>query len=219
MRTEFEREEFAQLLPDGLAMAETALSIAAISDRVDLLSGEEKAELSPMAPKRQAGFSSGRYCAARAQSLLKRDPEPILREERTPIWPQGLWGSITHTEHIAAAMVSSVRSVGIDLEELDRMHEGLHKTLFTENELVALANYSVGADTIMFSAKEAGYKAIYPVGKKFIGFHEAEIELDESSQTFKIRYVGDHEPNKALNSGEGRWAIALDHVFTFFQLG
>ena len=70
----------------------------------------------------------------------------------------------------------------------------------------------------MFSAKEAGYKAIFPVGKEFVGFKEAEIVLDEAAQTFKIRYLGDHEPNKALNGGEGRWAIALDHVFTFFQL-
>ena len=218
MLAEFEREEYSQLLPKSFSIADTAISIASIADRVEMLAESEKQELAPMAPKRQAGFSSGRYCAARAQSMLNRLPEPILREERAPVWPGGLWGSITHTEEIAAAVVSTGRSVGIDLEQLGRMHEGLHETLFTENELKSLRGYNADADTIMFSAKEAGYKAIFPVGKEFVGFKEAEIDLDEATQTFKIRYIGEHEPNKALNEGEGRWAITLDHVFTIFHL-
>lgn len=218
MISEFERPEFSELLPTGFTMANTAITFATIKDRVDELSHAERAELHPMAPKRQAGFSTGRYCAARAQDLLGQAPQPVRRKDRVPIWPDGLWGSITHTEEIAAAVASIDKSVGIDLEELDRMHEGLHKTLFTERELDALSGYDSVADTIMFSAKEAGYKAIYPIGKKFIGFHDAEIELDEASMTFRIRYLGDHKPNEALNDGEGRWSVALDHVFTIFHL-
>ena len=41
----------------------------------------------------------------------------------------------------------------------------------------------------MFSAK-GGRKAICPLGQRFIGFHEARIELDLARQQFRIKYLG-----------------------------
>jgi 4'-phosphopantetheinyl transferase EntD len=70
----------------------------------------------------------------------------------------------------------------------------------------------------MFSAKEAGYKAIFPYGRRFIGFHDARIELDLSQQQFRVRYLGDHKPNSLLDSGIGYWHCADGHVLTIFVL-
>ena len=70
----------------------------------------------------------------------------------------------------------------------------------------------------MFSAKEAGYKAIYPLGQRFIGFHEARIELDLARQQFRIKYLGSHTANKLLDAGTGYWHRGQDHVLTIFTL-
>lgn len=218
MQWQSENDRFDALRPEGLDLGGSALVITEVADRTAQLSSEEQGELAPMAPKRKAGFSSGRYCAAQAQALLHLPVMPVLRNERVPVWPEGIWGSITHTDRLAAAVVSVKHSIGIDLEQLDRLHEGLYETLFTERELDDLSGYGPAADTIMFSAKESGYKAIYPIGKKFIGFQEAEIVLNEDTQTFTIEYRGDHAPNKHLNTGQGFWTVAHDHVFTIFRL-
>ena len=219
MITEFEQQDYADLYPEGLTIANAAISFAGIEDRVCQLAPEECQAVAPMAPSRQAGFSSGRYCAARAQVLLNLTPRAVPRKERVPGLAQRSLGQHHNTRiRLRLRAVCKETSIGIDLEALGRVHAGLYKTLFTEREVDSLKAYGPMADTIMFSAKEAGYKAIYPVGRKFVGFHEAEVVLDESHQSFSIRYIGDHEPNKALNTGHGRWAIAHGHVFTLFRL-
>ena len=202
----------------GLDLGKTAIHFAQLADRAHLLFDKEQAELTRMALKRQAGFSSGRWCAHQAQAQLALTPQAVGRAKRAPVWPDGVHGSITHTERIAAAVVSLDRHVGIDLERLNRLHEGLYKTLFTENEKAALSHAGQHADSIMFSAKESGYKAVYPLGHQFIGFHEAEISLNQNEQTFSIRYLGDHKPNEALNRGQGYWQIADAHVLTLFVI-
>lgn len=209
---------FDAFVIEGLELGKTAIHFAQLADRGDQLFDEERAELARMAPRRHAGFSSGRWCAHQAQAQLALTPQPVGRVKRVPLWPDDVHGSITHTEKIAAAVVSLERHMGIDLEQLGRLHEGLYKTLFTENEKAALSQSGEHADSIMFSAKESGYKAIYPLGQQFIGFHEAEISLNQNQRTFSIRYLGDHKPNEALNNGQGYWQIADAHVLTLFVI-
>ncbi len=69
-------------------------------------------------PRRLSEFVAGRRCAARAlEPSLARGATDIgmigRRPDRSPIWPAGSVGSITHTGCYAAAAVSGcVRSVG-----------------------------------------------------------------------------------------------------------
>ncbi len=200
-------------------LAGAAIAMAPVADyRANLFPAEE-AELGVMAEVRQLGFSSGRHCAHLAQSLLGLTPAAVLREDRVPIWPAHSVGSITHSGKIAAAMASnSYSSVGLDIEETGRVGEKLHRILFTDAEKERLTQYDFDAATVMFSAKEAGYKAIYRIGQAFIGFTEAMIELNPDKQTFTIEYLGDHEPNKALQTGHGYWQQHLDHILTVFVI-
>ena len=87
--------------------------------------------------------------------------------------------------------------------------------LFTENERKVVEEKTA---TMMFSAKEAGYKAIYPIGQQFIGFKEAEIELDPASQQFRIKYLGRHKPNKLLEKGKGYWQLIDNQLMTLFTI-
>jgi 4'-phosphopantetheinyl transferase EntD len=209
-------EPFADGMP---AIEATSLVVIPIADHRAELYPEESDELGPMAEVRQHGFSSGRHAAHLAQIELGLDAQAVGRANRVPLWPPQCTGSITHTNRIAAAAAStSLKGIGIDLEEWGRVDDQLHRMLFTEDERATLESLPKEAATVSFSAKEAGYKAIYPTGQQFIGFKEAEIFLDWQARRFTIEYLGDHAPNKALNSGVGYWQVHSDHVLTVFVI-
>src|SRR5260370_12550496 len=57
--------------------------------------------------KRQREFLAGRWCAEEAlQCLGAGSTHVAMAEDRTPIWPDGVVGSITHTDDFAAAAVA-----------------------------------------------------------------------------------------------------------------
>ena len=57
--------------------------------------------------KRQAEFLAGRLCARAAlQQLDHLDCVPAIGEDRAPVWPARISGSITHSTGHAAAIVA-----------------------------------------------------------------------------------------------------------------
>ncbi len=218
----FEHEDLSGFKLAHVSVPQTAIAMATVQDYCDQIDASEQAELAPMAQTRRLGFSSGRYCARLAQQALGLPPKPVLREQRVPIWPIQCVGSITHSDHIAVASTSQkCRGVGVDIEQNGRVEAKLYRILFTPDEQLKLDQYlqrSPAADTIMFSAKEAGYKAIYPIGKRFIGFREAEINLCYEDSSFTIKYLGDHQANKVLEQGLGYWREHRDHILTIFYI-
>jgi 4'-phosphopantetheinyl transferase EntD len=205
-------------------LPDTAVTIAPIQDYRAQLIGDEHLCLESMAEQRQIEFSSGRYCLHQCQNLLDLKPAAILRKSRHPIWPtKNYIGSISHCDIAAAAIISSQnRSIGLDIERTSRVGVKVLDTLFTAKEKQAfelLANKSNEyLPGIAFSAKESGYKAIYPIGGEFIGFQEAEIRLDLQTNTFYIDYLGEYPPNRALNSGHGYWQVQGEYVLTIFVI-
>lgn len=136
--------------------------------------------LSRAVPKRQAEYLAGRYCAALALRRLGADEQVGIRPDRSPRWPDGCIGSISHCEGHALAVVARAtdyRSLGVDLEDqLDdetseqvggmvlSPEEWLHQPPgWTRNRFLTLA----------FSAKEALYKAIYPLCGRVLEFQDA----------------------------------------------
>jgi 4'-phosphopantetheinyl transferase EntD len=219
MHWQFEQASLQGYQIDELQQIDSAVVVSPVQDYRAQLFDEERQELVAMAEKRQLGFASGRYCAQSAQRLLRLEPAPVLRQDRVPVWPSTSVGSITHCDKIAAAAASTgVRSIGIDIETCGRVDQKLYEILFTETERARLKSLPGDAATLIFSAKEAGYKAIYPHGRKFIGFQEVEIEVDAESHTFGISYVGSYEPNRIAHEGIGYWKFYDDHVFTVFVI-
>ena len=57
--------------------------------------------------KRQREFLAGRWCAEQAlQRLAAGSTHVAMAEDRAPIWPNGVVGSITHSGNFAAAAVA-----------------------------------------------------------------------------------------------------------------
>ncbi|MBV1787460.1 4'-phosphopantetheinyl transferase superfamily protein [Marinobacterium sp. D7] len=132
--------------------------------------------------KRRAEFLAGRLCARAAIShLIGRDETPSLGENRAPVWPSGICGSITHSGRFAAAIVSrSVewRGLGLDIESLlgEEQSIRLAAEILTprERRRLALRDVAFGV-TLTFSLKESLFKALYPLTGKYFYFEHAEM--------------------------------------------
>ena len=201
--------------------AHCALAAGPVADYP--LPAEEMRGLQRAAAKRRRQFASGRHFARLAIRQLTGCSATVPRDHRgRPQWPQGIIGAIAHSERLAAALVASagLRGIGIDLERADRLGDGrrnarLHRRLFTEAERSRTwEDPRQGA--LMFSAKEAGYKAIHPIAGRYIGFQEVETELNWRERTFRIRYLGSWPPNRLLNQGIGRFCLFEDQVAALF---
>jgi len=208
--------EFELQMP---SLSDVAVVLAPVSDYRDTLLGVEQQALDEMSLSRQHAYSSGRHCAHRSQELLSLDVQPIGRTGRVPSWPAMCHGSITHSRALAAAVVATGGiGVGIDLEAVGRVKPRLYDALFTQYEQSTLNSYEFDAATICFSAKEAGYKAIFPSTRKFIGFQEAEVYLQPEMRRFTLGYLGPDEESQRLEDGWGCWSVHAGHVLTLFFL-
>lgn len=136
---------------------------------------EERPCLSPRAvEKRVAEFSAGRAAAAACLAQLQYPPTPVLRgADRAPVWPAGLVGTITHSGGIALAAVAQAaqwHGIGLDLEHVS----GVRRIEIADRIADADEKVWIGTDrarlAAVFSAKEAIFKAIYPIHRRWFGF-------------------------------------------------
>ena len=143
--------------------------------------------------KRQAEFLAGRLCARAAlQQLDHLDCIPAIGEDRAPVWPPHISGSITHSSGHAAAIVghkAQWRGLGMDLENVLSLEraERLAGEILTADELQRMARLPreqhARLVTLTFSAKESLFKALYPIVQKRFYFEHAEVvEWSEHGQ-------------------------------------
>ncbi len=142
--------------------------------------------------KRRTEFFLGRLAAFRALRALGVTPRPVLKaESRAPVWQEGIVGSITHSRDRACAVVARKEmtcGVGVDLEALEpRVNFNISTKVCTEAEQAWLVEAPAEQDTrlkMIFSAKEAGFKAFFPIEKIFLGYKDAELAWREETQRF-----------------------------------
>lgn len=207
------QEEISRSLParEGISVKAGAIEIG-----VESPFPEEHELVETALEKRQAEFATARNLARQSMRDLGLAAGPILRgAKREPIWPEGTLGSMTHAEGCAVACVARrgvVRSLGIDVELSDRVGKGLYKKVFTEAELQYLAHKEERHAGLLFSAKEAVYKATFPLVGRFIGFQEAELTVDEARSRIIFRYVGEHAPNEIMEEAQCRYLFSGPYV-------
>jgi 4'-phosphopantetheinyl transferase EntD len=172
----------SRLLAPGLFGAE-------IQDegQVVALHPEENRHVAQAGEKRRRDFALGRICARAAlASLGHGDAVIAVGEKGAPVWPAGIVGSITHTGRYAAAIVGDAHGfegVGVDAERVGGVGEDLWPRLFTGGEcdqLMARENRALAA-TLLFSAKEAVYKAWALKGA--LAFRDIHIALEDGGFT------------------------------------
>jgi len=182
----------AQLFDHRVAAADLVGSIGP-----ELLYPAEAACCDGFAAKRIADFAAGRLCARRALDDLGIADFPlVVKADRTPRWPPGVVGSISHTRNYCCAVATDrtdVLSVGIDAEVITEIEPELSRLIFTHDEADYLASLADGerrlASTVIFSAKEAFYKSQFHRTRRWLDFHDASLELtmtDRQSGRFVV---------------------------------
>ncbi len=143
--------------------------------------------------KRRDDFLRGRYCADQAalEAFGLRFSSLPANSDRSPAWPPGVVGSISHSRVWTGAAVAKddlLHSVGLDFESVGRVQAKLDSKIMTEGDLkLHKALTEEELRTVIFSAKESLYKAIFPIKKEFFYFDAASVvEIDASARSFKI---------------------------------
>ena len=170
--------------------------------------------------KRRNEFITVRHCARVAMAQLGVPPSPILKGEKgEPHWPDGVVGSLTHCEGYRGAVVGrsiAVRSVGIDAEPHGVLPKGVLDaiSLPVERTEISALPAELHWDRILFCAKEATYKAWFPLTQRWLGFEDAHITFTVGSDGTTGDFVSRILIDPAALSGPplielaGRWSVA-----------
>ncbi len=151
--------------------------------------------LAGVTPARQHEFSAGRQAARLALAELGLPSCAIpMTVDRTPQWPMGVMGSITHCADVClAAVVPSARvsGIGIDIEPATPLGRSLWPLVLCAEEIARLesaAEAELLAKSI-FVAKEAAFKAQYGKSRTVFGFDG--LRIDWSGDQFEAVFIRD----------------------------
>lgn len=206
---------FSALFPYPLGTASVWLS-----DRLFPLYPQEESTVAAAVATRRIEFAAGRHCARLAMSQLGRPACALpAGQDRAPLWPEGLIGSITHSAGLCAAVVATqarYRAVGIDTEPVGAVPIDLTQAILRPDETADAdrSRQSGDADwlTLHFCLKEAAYKAIYPLCRRFMDFQEMLIRIVPERQEFRA------EPQIPLPNGlpdlRGKYLVRENRIYS-----
>ncbi|MBO0810344.1 MAG: 4'-phosphopantetheinyl transferase superfamily protein, partial [Actinobacteria bacterium] len=182
-----------RILPPQVAAAEQFAGDERGGGRGEVLFPGEQAAVARAVDRRRQEFAAGRACARAALAGLGLPPAPILCGERgAPQWPAGVAGSITHCDGYRAAAVartSDLASLGVDAEPDQPLPAGVLDMISTAPERARLAGLArpagpaapaappVSWDRLLFSGKEAVYKAWFPLARRWLDFGQADLTI------------------------------------------
>lgn len=166
--------------------------------------------------KRRREYLTGRHYAALALQALACPTTVVGRNpDRSPIWPTGHCGSISHTDTLCGAIAArcdTVSSLGLDIEQSASVTPELV-------DMICSAKDDAGGydPTVVFCAKEAFYKAWHPLARTFLDFHDVRISvLDSSTLRADVVSPGKKAVMPEISSAVGRFAQQSSHVLAAF---
>lgn len=102
-----------------------------------------------------------------------------------PVWPADISGSLAHDDRVAIAAVGRSRdvgAVGVDIEPAIMLPPEMLDLVATAQERRAIDADPFGG-RLLFAAKEAVYKAVHPLDRLFLEYHDIEVDLRGGSAT------------------------------------
>ncbi len=214
----------ARLLP-----AHAGCAVVAIDDD-ETLHADEAAYVADAVAARRREFAAGRRAARAAlRALGVAAAGPLLPDaDRVPRWPASVVGSITHTQHLAAAVVLPTTSavspaqtapvgVGVDLEDAIALPDELWPLVLTPAERAGRLHADAAATALSpalvarlhFCAKESLYKCVFPVVRRPFDFTDVDLTFRAGDGAFVAHvHKAGVAPDRVLR---GRWGRAGDH--------
>ena len=214
------RDLLNQMLPPGAAAFSDW-----ISDRdVSFEYPEEEERLANAVPKRRHEFIVGRRCARKALETIGVAPCALVPDKnRVPRWPKGVVGSISHSISLCCAVVShsdEIACIGVDLETTTRISPGVIELVVHPLEKEFVDGDQVRG-SLIFSIKEAFFKAQFPVWKVWPNFDDLAFQTANLAGQLNVVQVADHLPDElrfALKRMHFHYALFDDYVLTLCWL-
>ncbi|QMD07542.1 enterobactin synthase subunit EntD [Citrobacter sp. RHB36-C18] len=169
--------------------------------------------------KRKAEHLAGRIAAIHALREFGHKTVPGIGVQRQPLWPQDLFGSISHSATTALAVVST-HPIGLDIE-----------AIFTPQTAVELADSIIDnhehqilqhtclpfplALTLVFSAKESLYKAFSNQASGLPGFTSAKITA-LTTQQLTLQIMPSFSANLGNQEVHVHWFQRDKNIVTLF---
>ena len=170
------------------APAKTAAAVGPIEEG-EPFDPVEAAAMARAVKARRDEFHTGRRLARAALARLGCAPTAIpVGENRVPVWPPGLVGTISHSRALCAAHVGFARDllgIGIDLELNAPVSSDLAERICRPDEKPAEADAAV---LLRFVAKEAFFKAYFPLARTFLDFHDVRSRIRPANERLRRRY-------------------------------
>jgi 4'-phosphopantetheinyl transferase EntD len=191
---------------------------------------EEERIIAHAVESRRRQYAAVRSCARACLARLGYARVPILPGiGGAPTWPAGVLGSMTHCAGHAAAAVgplSRISAIGIDAEPDAPLPAGVLDLVATPAERDRLAVTQLEPDSpnwdrLLFSAKEAVYKAWFPLTGEWLDHEEAEILFDPQGGSFAalLSPYGLIVDGRQVRCLHGRWVRKRGILLTAVVLG
>lgn len=175
--------------------------------------------------KRQAEYLAGRYCIRMLQRQLGLATSVIFTApDRSPVWPSGQLGSLSHTDGWVLAALQptselqdeSLCWLGVDIEQLFSTEQQQSiAAMIHHNDELQLGRQAGLCDcqlsTLAFSAKESLYKALSVYCQRIMEFTAARL-VAVSSQHFVLELTENWSvqwPAGRQLQGQYRWFGSL----------
>ena len=164
-------------------------------------------------------FATGRKVARAALGRIGVADCEIPRRGHLPVWPPSAVGSIAHTRTLAAVIVGPATGhdgLGIDIEARTAVSPQVAERVLTSAERDWLP--APEWRTMLFSAKEAIYKAINPLTGEFVGFSDVELDIHPTASEFRARCCRSLRSATSVAAGRGYWAVYRAHWLVVFPI-
>ncbi|CAB3638105.1 4'-phosphopantetheinyl transferase family protein [Achromobacter pestifer] len=183
----------------------------------------------PPGKRRQAEFQAGReLAAALLASLGSASTQVGVAKDRSPIWPDGYLGSISHSRRLVGVAIGrkrEVRGIGIDIEAIanEREVEAIESVCMRpeERKMDPGALTRAQFTTLLFSSKEAFYKCMHPLTRFEFDFTDVSLtRIDPSRQRLEMQLVRTATPEfRQGHLFHCGYQIGQGHVYTALELG
>lgn len=203
------RSLLRSLLPHSVLTAEMDPRLANWHD----LYAEERDIAREAVWQRRLEFAAGRILAREPLSSFGHQG-PLLRSAAgPPVWPDGIVGSISHCASLAAVAICRSRDsagIGIDVEPRIPLPPEIADLVLTSDSERVIAAGDGGLR--VFCAKEAVYKAIFPLTLEIIEFDAVRVWETRSGECFSAELRVGTGSFPAGHVFQGRWKSSDKHV-------
>ncbi|MBA8879041.1 4'-phosphopantetheinyl transferase family protein [Phyllobacterium myrsinacearum] len=190
------RERLPAALSREAALLEAMVAIAPQGIRVGcrVIRDEDEAQLMPAEahsiPARHPAMRQASGAARWIAHLLLADfgqkNMAVLRSPSgAPVWPESITGSLAHDEEMAVAAVapvSRIGSIGIDVEPAIPLPDDILALVAIQADVIDAVDANL-AGRLLFSAKEAVYKAAYPLDGVILDYEDIAVNLNTGHAT------------------------------------